>query len=103
MNTTAWNYALVIPDLAHPETAFNFTRTGPPPAMPFAEGDAVPVRVTAWARRVGSWGEVRNGATPPASPVCGGPSDDCGPLELVTLVPHGSTLLRMTALPYAIS
>jgi hypothetical protein len=98
--TLPWNYALVVPDVANPGASFNFTRHGPPGAQPFS-GTNVPVSMTAWARRVGAWGEYRNGAAPPpASPVCGAPADACGDLELVTLVPHGSTLLRMTALPY---
>ena len=101
-NSTAWNYALVIADVQNPAASFNFTRRGAPGPQPFEGGvDAVPVFLTAWARKVGAWGEVRNGAAPPpASPVCGVPEDACGDLELVTLVPHGSTLLRMTALPY---
>ena len=102
--SSAWNYAIVIPDLARPDSAFNFSRRGPPGPQPFAGGNAAPVLLTAWARRVGAWGEVRNGAAPPpASPVCGIASDLCGEPELVTLVPHGSTLLRMTAMPYAAS
>ena len=99
--TLPWNYALVVGNLSAPGASFNFTRHGPPGAQPFSGLD-VPVSMTAWARRVGAWGEVRNGAAPPpTSPVCGAPEDQCGDLELVTLVPHGSTLLRMTALPYA--
>jgi hypothetical protein len=96
-----WNYALVVPDLAHPELAFNFTRRGPPGPLPFGGGDAVPVALSAWARRVHAWGEDRNAAAPPPdSPACAAPNT-CGDLELVTLVPHGSTLLRITAFPYA--
>jgi hypothetical protein len=99
--TLPWNYALVVADVSDPGASFNFTRHGPPGAQPFS-GTDVPVSMTAWARRVGAWGEYRNGAAPPpASPVCAAPADQCGDLELVTLLPHGSTLLRMTALPYA--
>jgi hypothetical protein len=99
--TSPWNYALVIADAANPAASFNVTRRGPPGAQPFAGGDAVPIILTAWARRVAGWGEALNAAAPPPdSPACGAPGA-CGDAELVTLVPHGSTLLRITAFPVA--
>lgn len=98
--TSPWNYALLIPDVEDPSASFNFSRTGPPGALPFGGGDAVPVSLTAWARRVNGWGEEANAAAPPPdSPACGTPGA-CGELERVTLVPHGSSLLRITAFPY---
>jgi hypothetical protein len=99
--TSPWNYALVIADVANPAASFNFTRRGPPGAQPFGGGDAVPVVLTAWARRVAAWGEELNAAAPPPdSPACSAPGA-CGDAVLVTLVPHGSTLLRITAFPVA--
>ena len=98
--TSAWNYALVIGNTSDPRGSFNFTQHGPPGPQPFASGSSIPVSLSVWARKVGIWGEERNGAgPPPASPITCATSQ-CGDLELVTLVPHGSTLLRMTAMPY---
>ena len=101
--TLAWNRALVIPDLDNPASAFNFTVLGPPGDQPFAGGDAAPVAIVARARTV-AWTEVRSAAAPPpASPVdCAAPGA-CGDAVPVTLLPHGCTLLRMTALPYTVA
>jgi hypothetical protein len=96
-----WNYALVVADPARPELSFNVSARRAPGSLPWGGGDAVPVAITAWARRVNAWGEARNAAAPPpASPACAAPGA-CGPPELVTLVPHGSTLLRITEFPLA--
>ena len=64
-------------------------------------GASPPVQLQAWARRVAAWGEALNAAAaPPLSPVdCAAPGA-CGALERVTLVPHGSTLLRITEFPF---
>ena len=96
-----WNYALVVEDPTNPAASFNFTQRGPPSGVPWGAGVAVPVALTAWARRVAAWGEALNAAgPPPPSPACAAPGA-CGPLERVTLVPHGSTLLRITEFPLA--
>jgi hypothetical protein len=97
-----WNYALLVADPQRPAESFNFSQRGPPSeALPWGAGAAVPVAITAWARRVAAWGEALNAAgPPPPSPACAAPAA-CGPPELVTLVPHGSTLLRITEFPLA--
>jgi len=99
--TQPWAYALVVPDLAHPASAFNFTRVGPPPTKPY-DSTAPPVMLTAQARLLSGWVEADNAAAaPPPSPVnCSGPAGPCGAVVSVTLVPFGSTHLRMAEVPY---
>ena len=99
--TSPWNYALLVNDLTNPSLSFNFTRRGLPGPLPFAGGNQVPLIITAWGRRVSNWGEELNAAAPPpSSPACAVPNS-CGSPELITLVPHGSTLLRITEFPIA--
>jgi hypothetical protein len=95
-----WRYALVIADLADPGAAMTFTQHAPPGPVPFAP-DAVPCSIRASARLVPSWTVDRDaaGQLPPSPVDCAAPGA-CGPVVDVTLVPHGSTLLRIATLPY---
>ena len=97
---SAWNYALVIADLSDPGASMTFSQHAAPGPVPFAP-DALPCSISAAARLVPAWSEARDAAGPlPPSPVdCGAPGA-CGPVVQVTLVPHGSTLLRVATLPY---
>ena len=87
----AWNYALLAASLAFDGAA------GPVPSPPFAADAPPAVAVTAEARRVDKWtaaGGARGVAPPPKSPLAGD-----GPRVNVTLVPYGSTNLRIAVFP----
>ena len=101
VNSTApWNLALVLRDRANPAADLTFTRAGPPSAVPFNSTD-IPLMITGMARVVGAWGEDKNApAAPPASPACA-QAGACGAPVPVTLVPFGSTHVRMAVLPTA--
>jgi hypothetical protein len=96
-----WNYALVVPDITQPASAFTFHRRSAPSSVPFSETN-YPNVITANARLISNWGSTafpNTADVPPKSPVdCSVVT--CGPITQVTLVPHGSTLLRISEIPY---
>ena len=95
--TRAWNVALVV-DARNPGASLAFARAGPPGASPFATASQA---LTGTGRVLPRWGMVNNSAAPPPqSPVdCSAPGA-CGEHVAVTLVPFGTTLLRVAALPW---
>jgi hypothetical protein len=99
--TQPWNVALIVPNASNPEASLTFSRLGAPSSVPF-NSTAVPVLITGMGRVVPGWGAANNApAAPPASPACAAPSADCGQPIPVTLVPMGSTHVRMTVIPVA--
>ena len=87
-----------------PERSLTFERVGPVPAAPFSAQEAS-VRITGVGRAVRSWTLSRDGsaAPPPSSPIdCGAVAGGCGPEVPITLVPYGSTHLRMTQMPFTL-
>ena len=98
--TTQWNVALVVDDAANPAASLEFTQVSRPSSpLPFARA---PVTLTGRGRVLPDWTLVNNSAAvPPASPVdC--THTPCGDEVPITLVPFGSTLLRIAALPWTV-
>jgi hypothetical protein len=94
-----WNYALLLDD-AHP-LQYVKSSLGPNKAIPFNTSNYF-ATIQASARALPGWLEKTNAADePPASPLdCKKVDGGCGPEVKVTLVPYGSTNLRMSGLPW---
>ncbi len=96
---TPWNVALVV-DRTNPGASLTFNTVSAPSPVPF-NSTAIPVTITGTARVVNSWTVADNAAAPPpASPACAA-AGACGSAIPVTLVPFGSTHIRMSVLPTA--
>lgn len=92
---SAWNYGLVL-NVRQPESSFTVVRKpGPVSTFPFTP-DAAPIRLTVKARKIPGWAVDQYGlcAVLPQSPVA-----TTEPVETVTLVPMGTTRLRISAFP----
>ncbi len=100
-----WNVALVVADPQHPETSLSFQRLapGPPSPSPFNR-TGVPVQITGFGRVLAEWAPLFNNSAqaPPSSPIdCGAGDGRCGAVDVpVTLVPYGSTLIRVAVWPW---
>jgi len=94
-----WNMALMLDD-AHP-LEFVANPGGPNRILPFNITNYFAV-IKASAKPLPGWVEKINAAPePPASPIdCSSVEGGCGPEVKVTLVPYGSTNLRMSGFPW---
>jgi hypothetical protein len=69
---------------------------------PFAYSTC-PLEVSAAARLVPGWSMATEleASSPPESPACGASKEKCGPVQNITLVPHGCTAIRVGTFPLA--
>jgi hypothetical protein len=99
VNTVPWNVALVA-DPSDPAASLTFTRASAPGPVPYNSTD-IPQTITGMGRLVPGWAVVKGAPdAPPASPACAA-NGACGQPFPITLVPFGSTHVRMTVLPLA--
>ncbi|PRP88719.1 hypothetical protein PROFUN_02815 [Planoprotostelium fungivorum] len=90
--TKPWAYALSL-DPTHPENSLKFTYAGNIGENPFDHA-GTPLRVAVRGKKI-EWGIEKNAAAdPPKSPV-----ESSSAMEDLTLLPFGSSRLRMTELP----
>lgn len=93
-----WNLALDV-NLEKPEETLKFVQGQYIDTMaPFNHTDQ-PVYIIAYGRKVKGWGIVKNAADyPPSSPACNA-TGHCENQQMIKLVPHGSTDLRIGEFP----
>jgi DUF1680 family protein len=94
-SASPWNYGLVL-GKGDPAAGIGVARgQWPADDQPFRAED-VPVRLTAWAKRIPNWGLDRRGLV---QELIESPVRSSEPQELITLIPMGAARLRITAFP----
>jgi hypothetical protein len=96
---SAWNYALLL--AGSPTPAIDTTVAETMPAQPFKAADA-PVRLQLKALKtdLGNWGKCREDFPARAVELPQSPVEVTGDVETITLVPYGSTEIRITQFPW---
>jgi len=97
-----WNVALVL-DPSAPEASLTFVRVGPVPDVPYSSTQASGI-IRATGRVVNAWGLAADGSASPTLIPC-----ELWPAwrlrardTRTTLVPFGTTHLRITEVPYVL-
>jgi uncharacterized protein len=95
-----FNMALVV-DRTNPSAGLTFNSLFAPTSVPW-NSTAIPLTITGMGRVINGWGVAQNAAVaPPSSPACASPGACADAAVPITLVPFGSTHIRMGALPTA--
>lgn len=93
--STPWNYGLVL-DGQDPTKGLKVTQAGGAlPSQPFT-AEATPIRITAKARRIPGWAQVKGGLVDTLQP---SPVLTTKREEDITLIPMGAARLRISAFP----
>ena len=93
--TTPWNYGLVLAD-THPEKSFTVKKLAwPQDDFPFTPASA-PIEILARGRPIPEWTEDKYGLCAVLQP---SPAFSDQPVQALTLIPMGTTRLRISAFP----